>query len=100
MTSTAQTGATGPASDQHEPELWLIRHGETEWSRTRRHTGRSDLPLTAAGEQAAQALTPRVDGVAFDLVLTSPLIRARHTAELAGLTPELEPLAMEWNYGE
>jgi broad specificity phosphatase PhoE len=87
-------------SDEHEPELWLIRHGETEWSRARRHTGRSDLPLTAEGEQAARALTSRLDGVAFDLVLASPLIRARHTAELAGLSPELEPLAVEWNYGE
>jgi broad specificity phosphatase PhoE len=101
MTSTTPTGAPDPAgSAQHEPELWLIRHGETEWSRTRRHTGRTDLPLTAAGEQAAEALTSRVEGVDFDLVLASPLIRARRTAELAGLTPELEPAAMEWNYGE
>jgi broad specificity phosphatase PhoE len=104
MTSSQQSATPGPEaraeSDRHEPELWLIRHGETEWSRTRRHTGRSDLPLTAAGEQAAQALKSRVGSAAFDLVLASPLIRARRTAELAGLTPELEPQAMEWNYGE
>ncbi len=85
---------------EYEPELWLIRHGETEWSRNRRHTGRTDLPLTSAGEQAARALASRLDDVPFDLVLASPLIRARHTAELAGLSPQLEPQAMEWNYGE
>lgn len=93
MTSTEQATV-------HEPELWLIRHGETEWSRNRRHTGRTDLPLTPEGEQAARALAPRLDGVPFDLILASPLIRARHTAELAGLSPRLEPLAMEWDYGE
>src|SRR4051812_33348732 len=95
MTSAEQATAA-----EHEPELWLIRHGETEWSRDRRHTGRTDLPLTPEGEQAARALAPRLDGVPFDLVLASPLLRARHTAELAGLHPQLEPLAMEWDYGE
>ena len=98
MTSAEQAGAVG--AGDHEPELWLIRHGETEWSRNRRHTGRTDLPLTPEGEQAARALAPRLDGVPFDLVLASPLTRARHTAELAGLSPQLEPLAMEWDYGE
>jgi broad specificity phosphatase PhoE len=83
-----------------EPELWLIRHGATEWSRARRHTGRTDVPLTPDGEQAARALKPRLDGVSFDLVLASPLRRARETAELAGLSPQLEPLAQEWDYGE
>jgi broad specificity phosphatase PhoE len=87
------------AAGEYEPDLWLIRHGETDWSRNRRHTGRSDLPLTPEGEQAARALAPRLDGVPFDLVLASPLIRARHTAELAGLTPQLEPRAVEWDYG-
>jgi broad specificity phosphatase PhoE len=101
MTSAEQADVAGAEpSGGHEPELWLIRHGETEWSRTRRHTGRSDLPLTPEGERAAQALAPRLDGVPFDLVLASPLVRARHTAELAGLTPQLEPQAMEWDYGE
>ena len=98
MTSAEQAGAA--SAGDHEPELWLIRHGETEWSRNRRHTGRTDLPLTPEGEQAARALAPRLDGVPFDLVLASPLMRARHTAELAGLSPQLEPLAMEWDYGE
>jgi broad specificity phosphatase PhoE len=96
MTSANQA-TTG---SDHEPELWLIRHGETEWSRSRRHTGRTDLPLTPEGEQAARALAPRLGGVSFDLVLASPLTRARHTAELAGLSPQLEPQAMEWDYGE
>ena len=81
------------------PECWLIRHGETEWSRVRRHTGRTDLPLTADGELAATALTERLRGVHFDLVLASPLQRAWRTAQLAGLAPEAEPNAMEWDYG-
>lgn len=81
------------------PELWLVRHGETEWSRSRRHTGRTDIPLTPAGEDAARSLAPRLAGVEFDLQLASPLVRAWHTAELAGLSPQPEPLAMEWDYG-
>jgi probable phosphoglycerate mutase len=85
--------------EQHHPELWLIRHGQTEWSTTRRHTGRTDVPLDAAGQDAARALAPRLAGVAFDLVLSSPLRRARRTAELAGLHPEIEPDAVEWDYG-
>jgi broad specificity phosphatase PhoE len=85
---------------RHEPELWMVRHGETEWSRERRHTGRSDLPLTETGEAAARALKPRLDGVPFDLVLASPLQRARETAALAGLDAQPEPLAQEWDYGE
>jgi len=84
----------------YEPELWLIRHGETEWSLNRRHTGRTDLPLIPAGEAEARALAPRLAGIHFDLVLSSPLSRARRTAELAGLSPRLEPLAREWDYGQ
>jgi broad specificity phosphatase PhoE len=84
----------------HRPELWLVRHGETEWSRVRRHTGRSDLPLTGRGEAGATELAPRLRGVAFDLVLASPLRRAWRTAELAGLTPRPEPAAVEWDYGD
>ncbi len=86
---------------QHLPELWCVRHGETEWSRMHRHTGRTDLLLTPAGEEAARGLAPRLAGIDFDLVLTSPLRRARHTAELAGF-PHAEPVddAREWDYGE
>jgi probable phosphoglycerate mutase len=82
-----------------QPECWLVRHGETEWSRTKRHTGRTDLPLTADGEKAASSLAPLLGTVPFDLVLASPLARAWRTAELAGLTPQAEPHAMEWDYG-
>jgi probable phosphoglycerate mutase len=87
-------------TDRHEPELWLVRHGETEWSKVRKHTGRTDLPLTADGEAAAAKLAPRLAGVHFDLVLASPLRRATRTAELAGLSPVPEPNAVEWDYGD
>ena len=79
-------------------ELVLVRHGETGWSRTGRHTGRSDVPLTAAGEQRAQALAGRLDRP-FGLALTSPLERAARTAELAGVLAETEPDLLEWDYG-
>lgn len=79
----------------------LIRHGETEWSKTGRHTGRTDLPLLPEGEAAARAVAARVAAQApFALVLASPLDRARRTAELAGLEPELDPDLQEWDYGE
>lgn len=83
-------------------ELWLARHGETEWSRSRRHTGRTDIPLTARGEQQAEALGERLRGVEFSLVLASPLERARRTAELAGFGEELrfDEDLMEVDYGE
>jgi len=87
-------------TEQHSPELWLVRHGETEWSRVRKHTGRTDLPLTPDGESAARALAPRLRDVHFDLVLSSPLRRALTTAERAGLRPEPEPDAVEWDYGD
>jgi len=81
-------------------KVLLIRHGETEWSRDRRHTGVTDLPLLPEGEAAARALAPRLAEEDFDLVLASPLLRARETAELAGLAPELDPDLREWEYGE
>ncbi|MET9340999.1 MULTISPECIES: histidine phosphatase family protein [unclassified Nonomuraea] len=81
-------------------DMMLLRHGETEWSRTGRHTGRTDLPLTPHGEEQARALTPLVKARAFDLVLVSPAGRARRTAELAGLTDyEVDPDLWEWDYG-
>ncbi|MDP9093914.1 MAG: histidine phosphatase family protein [Actinomycetota bacterium] len=82
-------------------ELWLIRHGETEWSRSGRHTGRTDVSLTAAGEAQAAALTPLFAGLHPALVLCSPRERAQATARLAGLaiTSIDEDLA-EWDYGD
>jgi probable phosphoglycerate mutase len=84
-----------------DAEFWIIRHGETEWSRTGRHTGRTDLPLTAVGEEQAAGLRGRLGGHHFALVLSSPLRRAWDTCRLAGLddlartTPDL----VEWDYG-
>jgi probable phosphoglycerate mutase len=88
-----------PAPDNPQGKLVLLRHGETEWSRTGRHTGRTDIPLTAHGEQLAQAAGELVRGYDFRLVLSSPLQRARRTAELAGLHADIDPLLVEWDYG-
>lgn len=79
-------------------ELVLVRHGQTPWSRDGRHTGRTDLALTADGEADATALAARLTQP-FALVLCSPLQRARRTAELAGLTAVDEPDLVEWDYG-
>ena len=82
-------------------ELWLVRHGETEWSRDGKHTSTTDLPLTPAGEEAALALAPRLADTEFDLVLTSPRRRARRTAELAGFPDaEVDEDLVEWAYGD
>ena len=81
-------------------ELLLVRHGETEWTLSRRHTGLTDLPLTANGEDQARTLAPLLAGRAIGLALTSPLRRARRTAELAGLGyAQVEPHLHEWDYG-
>jgi probable phosphoglycerate mutase len=83
------------------PELWVVRHGETEWSRDGRHTSTTDLPLTSDGEEAAILLGPRLYDVEFDLVLTSPRQRARRTAELAGFADaEVDDDLVEWAYGD
>ncbi|MEO5884355.1 MAG: histidine phosphatase family protein [Candidatus Limnocylindrales bacterium] len=83
-----------------ERQIWLVRHGETEWARLGRHTGRTDIPLTDVGREQAQALGRRLAGHRFDLVLTSPLSRAAETASLAGFADAtLEPNLMEWDYG-
>lgn len=81
--------------------LWLVRHCETEWSRARRHTGRTDLPLTPEGESRARAFGARLAGRPFGAVFSSPLLRARRTAELAGFPrPEQTELLREYDYGE
>jgi broad specificity phosphatase PhoE len=83
-------------------ELWLIRHGETEWSRARRHTGRTDLPLSPAGEAEARALGEHLRGLEVGRVLSSPLTRARATATLTGFGDRLEltDALAEFDYGE
>lgn len=88
-----------PAPDNPQGKLVLLRHGETEWSRTGRHTGRTDIPLTPRGEQLARAAGELVRDYDFQLILSSPLQRARRTAELAGLDAEIDPLLIEWDYG-
>jgi probable phosphoglycerate mutase len=81
-------------------ELILLRHGETEWSRDRRHTGRTDLPLTARGEEQARAVASLVDARDIVHAFASPALRARRTAELAGLgSAEPDPDLWEWDYG-
>jgi len=83
------------------PLTYLARHGETAWTISRQHTGRTDLPLTVQGEAEARRLGARLDGLHFAAVLTSPLQRARRTCELAGFSTAaiIEPDLMEWNYG-
>jgi broad specificity phosphatase PhoE len=83
-------------------ELWLIRHGETEWSRSGAHTGCTDLPLTPEGRTKAVALSGILRGRRFALVLTSPLQRASETCRLAGYGAEarIEPDLREWDYGD
>jgi probable phosphoglycerate mutase len=82
--------------------VYFIRHGETEWSLSGRHTGVNDIPLTEHGEDEAAALGGRLHEIEFSRVLTSPQQRARRTCELAGLGPsiEVEPDLVEWNYGD
>lgn len=82
------------------PKIFLVRHGETEWSRSGQHTSRTDLPLTANGEEGARRLGPRLAVTTFRHVFSSPRTRARRTAELAGFTPAVEPDLVEWDYGE
>lgn len=82
--------------------LYLIRHGETAWSLSGQHTGRTDIPLTEQGEQEARDLGERIRTLKFSRVLTSPRQRARRTCELVGLDTlaEIEPDLAEWDYGD
>ena len=85
-----------------DQKVYLLRHGETEWSLNGQYTGVTDIPLTENGRMAARFLQPVLAKENFALVLTSPLQRARETCELAGLgrLAKIEPDLMEWNYGE
>ena len=82
--------------------LYLIRHGETAWSLSGQYTGRTDIPLTAHGEDTARELGQRLRNVSFAHVLTSPLMRAQQTCALAGLlaAPKIEPDLAEWDNGD
>jgi len=83
-------------------DLWLFRHGETAWSLSGAHTGKTDLPLTDAGRARATVMGQYLKGRPFALVLTSPLARARETCRLAGYgdVAQIEPNLLEWNYGD
>jgi broad specificity phosphatase PhoE len=82
--------------------VYLARHGETAWSLSGQHTGRTDLPLTDRGERNARALGERLRGLTFIKVFTSPLQRAKRTCELAGFgrVAEIDPDLVEWDYGQ
>jgi broad specificity phosphatase PhoE len=84
-----------------EATIWLIRHGETEWSRVGKHTSRTDLALTVHGEEQARALRPLLASLHPALVLSSPRKRATKTAELAGVDVDsIDPDLAEWDYGD
>ncbi len=84
-----------------DAEVWLVRHGETEWSRDGRHTSTTDLALTPKGEEQARTLRERLAGTTFDRVVTSPLQRAVVTARLAGFdSAEVDADLHEWRYGD
>ena len=97
--TTVEPVATEPPIER---QVWLVRHGETEWARLLRHTGRTDVPLTDVGREQGLALGRRLAGHRFALVLTSPLSRATETARLAGFgdVAEPEPDLREWDYGD
>ena len=81
-------------------EIWLVRHGETEWSLSGQHTSRTDLPLTPNGELQAEHLKRMLTGHSFALILSSPMKRAIETCRLVGLIPQLADDLREWDYGD
>ena len=87
---------------RNDQKVYLLRHGETEWSLSGQHTGMTDLPLTENGRRAARLLKSVLAAETFALILTSPLKRARETCELAGFgeRAKIDPDLVEWNYGE
>jgi len=89
-------------SESKLPQIWLARHGETTWSLSGQHTGRTDLPLTERGQKNAELLGKRLARRSFPAVFTSPLQRARRTCEIAGFadSARVEPDLVEWDYGE
>ncbi|QEL14476.1 histidine phosphatase family protein [Limnoglobus roseus] len=87
------------AVDSNLPKVYLARHGETEWTKTGQHTGRTDIALTPQGEDDAKLIGLRVAHLKFTSVFTSPLQRAKRTSELAGFAALVDPDLMEWDYG-
>jgi probable phosphoglycerate mutase len=95
------TAMSEPTSEPASSEVWLVRHGETEWSAIGRHTSTTDLPLTAEGRRVAATLGDRLDHSSFALVLTSPRERARETARLSGYAEAaVDADLAEWDYGD
>ena len=97
------TGPDRPATPQPvERQLWLVRHGSTEWAETGRHTGRTDIPLNETGREQATVLGERLRGHAFAMILSSPLSRAAETAQLAGFgdAVTIDDDLREWDYGD
>lgn len=94
-------GLSFDRDDGERPRLWVVRHGETTWAAAGRHTGWTDIPLTDTGREQARTLGPRLTGVAFAAVVSSPLSRALETARLAGFGDRLivDDDLREWNYG-
>ncbi len=90
------------ADTNGQPNLWLVRHGETEWARLGRHTGRTDIPLTERGRAQASAVAAKLTGATFAEVISSPLSRALETARLAGFAERVttDPDLLEWDYGK
>lgn len=95
------SGGSGEGAAERRPEVWVVRHGQTEWSESGRHTGDTDVALTEEGERAAVELGARLGSEPFERVLTSPLSRARRTCELAGFGEEavVDERLKEWQYG-
>ena len=91
-----------PPSPAVLPQLYLARHGQTAWTATGQHTGRTDIPLTEQGEQEARQLGERLRNLKFGMVLTSPLKRAERTSELAGFgdAAAVDDDLVEWDYGD
>ena len=98
---TSDRARPSPGTNE-APNAWLVRHGETEWARDGRHTGRTDVPLTDVGKRQARDVGSKLHGHRFALVLSSPLSRALETARLAGFGDivESDPDLMEWDYGD
>jgi broad specificity phosphatase PhoE len=92
---------TDPPSSDPTSQLWLVRHGETEWSASGRHTSHTDVDLTEDGVAGAKSVAVKLEGTSFVQIVASPLLRARRTAELAGF-PSFEVLEdlREWDYGD